>query len=184
MRVVVAVACLFLFAFSVGAQQHPVLFDISGKQVSLDGLSRNHITVVCFVAPDCPLCQSYSLTLRQLNETYKGKNVTMLGIIAGTDYSDMEIINFKKKYNIPFALYKDPDFSVVKHFGASITPEVVVLDAKGKVVYQGRIDNWAYELGKKRKVITEHNLKDALESVLKGETVKVPRTKAVGCFIE
>ncbi len=183
MRSILTVVC-FLFAFTITAQQHAVLYDISGKQVSLEALSRKHLTVIYFVAPDCPLCQSYSLTMRQLSETYKGKNVMMLGVIAGTDYSDMEIITFKKKYSIPFTLYKDPDFLIVKQFEATITPEVVVLDTQGKVVYQGRIDNWAYELGKKRKVITEHNLNDALESVLKGEKVKVPRTKAVGCFIE
>jgi peroxiredoxin len=184
MRLFTAIVCFAVFAAGAIAQQRVMLHQINGKTISLSELSGQHITVIYFVAPDCPLCQSYSLTIRQLSETYKGRGITMLGVIAGTDYSDMEIVTFKKKYSIPFTLFKDPDFSVVKHFEATITPEVVVLDAQGKVVYQGRIDNWAYELGKKRKVITEHNLIDALESILKGETVKVPRTKAVGCFIE
>jgi hypothetical protein len=52
------------------------------------------------------------------------------------------------------------------------------------VIYQGRIDNWAYELGKKRKVITEYNLKDALTSVLLNKPISVSKTKAVGCYIE
>lgn len=171
-------------SLSVVAQQGDMLYEITGKQVSVNTLIHKRLTVVVFVSPDCPLCQSYSLTLRQLYNTYSSQGVNMMGIIPGTDYSDKEIVNFKANYSIPFVLYKDPDYSVTKRFDATITPEVVVLDTHGKIRYQGRIDNWAYELGKKRKVITEHNLKDAIESLLKGEAVKEPRTKAIGCFIE
>jgi hypothetical protein len=51
-------------------------------------------------------------------------------------------------------------------------------------LYQGRIDNWAYELAKKRRVITEHNLRDALNSIVHNQPIKITKTKAVGCYIE
>jgi hypothetical protein len=66
---------------------------------------------------------------------------------------------------------------------ATITPEVFVMNQKKEIVYSGRIDNWAYELGKKRTVITEHDLANVLENLNKGIVVKPYQTKAVGCFI-
>ncbi len=108
----------------------------------------------------------------------------MVGIVPGTDYSNLEISTFKHKYKLPFALWKDEQFQLTRKYHATITPEAVVVDAAGKVVYQGRIDNWAYEVSKKRKVVTEHDLQNVLNNLVKGEPVKVSKTKAVGCFIE
>jgi hypothetical protein len=51
------------------------------------------------------------------------------------------------------------------------------------LVYSGRIDNWAYELGKKRTVITSHDLENVLQNLSAGKEVKPFQTKAVGCFI-
>ena len=81
-------------------------------------------------------------------------------------------------------LLRDPENKLVKALGATITPEVFVLNGQYEVMYSGRIDNWAYELAKKRKLITAHDLQDALEAMLAGKKVIVTQTKAVGCFIE
>jgi hypothetical protein len=69
-------------------------------------------------------------------------------------------------------------------FGVTITPEVVVADASGQVLYQGAIDNWFYELGRYRQFITEHYLTDALDAIAAGKPVPVTRTEAVGCLIQ
>jgi thiol-disulfide isomerase/thioredoxin len=52
------------------------------------------------------------------------------------------------------------------------------------LVYAGRIDNWAYAPGRKRTIITEHDLRNALNAYVAGKPVPVSKTKAVGCFIE
>ena len=46
------------------------------------------------------------------------------------------------------------------------------------------MDNWLGELGRRRQVITEFYLKDAIESYLNEEEIKIKKTKAIGCFIE
>jgi peroxiredoxin len=163
--------------------QQIVLKGTKGETITDRQLLGAKATVYYFLSPECPLCQSYSLTLKQLAAIFAGKGIVM-GIIPGTDYSNLDIASFKLKYGIPFHLWKDEQMLFSKKMGATITPEAVVVDAKGKVVYQGRINNWAYELAKKRSVITEHDLQDALNSVLKNEPVKVAKTKAIGCYIE
>jgi peroxiredoxin len=174
---------LSLLGMSVYAQQVR-LSGTKGETTTDHQLTRAKVTVFYFLSPECPLCQSYSLTINELSKEFAGKGVVMLGIIPGTDYSNLEISTFKHKYGLPFPLWKDEQLLLTKKYKVTITPEVVVVDAKGKKLYQGRIDNWAYELSKKRKVITEDNLRDALNNILLNEPVKVPQTKAVGCFIE
>ena len=79
---------------------------------------------------------------------------------------------------------RDTKSLMAKKLGATITPEVFLLGKTGVIRYSGRIDNWAFDLGKKRSVITEHNLIDAIEAVLQNKSVKIKKAKAVGCFIE
>ena len=49
--------------------------------------------------------------------------------------------------------------------------------------YRGRIDNQYAALGKPRRVVTVHDLRDALDAVLAGRPVANPETEAFGCFI-
>jgi peroxiredoxin len=183
MQKIIGVLWIILIAFSAATQ--PVsLHNINGSTSTDIALMSGKATVFFFLSPECPLCQSYSLTIRQLYNEYSNKNVTMIGVIPGTEYDNLAISTYKHKYQLPISLYKDTELKLVKKYHASITPEAVVVDNKGLVLYQGRIDNWAYELGKKRKVITEFDLKNALDQIIKSTPVNVSRTKAVGCFIE
>lgn len=145
-----------------------------------DGRAR----VYYFLSPECPLCQSYSLTIRNIYAEFAKQGIEMVGIIPGTDFTGEDILEYEIKYKIPVRLLRDEQLMLVKKYNVTITPEVVVVNTLGKVIYQGRIDNWAYELGKKRKVITEYNLKDALTSVISNKPISVSKTKAVGCYIE
>lgn len=160
------------------------LLDLKGKKVYLNQINKHKATVLIYVSPECPLCQSYSLTINNLIETYAPKQVAFYGIVPGLDYDVADILKYQRTYKSRLPLYRDTEKKTVQLIGATITPEVFVLNQAGALVYAGRIDNWAYELGKKRKVITEHNLRDALVSVLANRPVLVKKTKAVGCFIE
>jgi peroxiredoxin len=175
------VCCIWL---GTANAQQITLYGTKGERTTDSQLMEGKATVFYFLSPECPLCQSYSLTIKQLFERFSTKGIHMVGIIPGTDYTNLDISTFKHHYGLPIPLWKDEAFKLAKKYNATITPEVVVVDAKGKVLYQGRIDNWAYELAKKRKVITEHNLQDALENIIQNKPVRVPRTKAVGCYIE
>ncbi|MES2780843.1 MAG: redoxin domain-containing protein [Bacteroidota bacterium] len=160
------------------------LKDVKGKSFPLNEKSGGKARVYYFLSPECPLCQSYSLTIRNLYGEFAKQNIEMIGIIPGTDFSTTAITEYKTKYKIPVQLLRDEQLLLVSKYKATITPEVVVINNQGKVMYQGRIDNWAYELGKKRKVITEHNLRDALAAIVNNQPVKIKLTKAVGCYIE
>ena len=49
--------------------------------------------------------------------------------------------------------------------------------------YRGRIDNQYASLGHPRRVVTAHDLQDALEAVIAGKPVATPQTDPIGCYI-
>lgn len=164
-------------------QQIPLL-DLKGHTFYLNNLHKYKATVIVFMSPECPLCQSYTLTINQFIQKYANKSVQFIGVVPTNDFSVNDIVDYKRKYKSNLTLMRDTKSQLVKKIRATITPEVFLLDTKGSVLYSGRIDNWAYELGRKRTVITEHDLKNALEAVVNNKPIKVKKTKAVGCFIE
>lgn len=160
------------------------LKDLDGKTVFLNGISKQKATVLIFLSPECPLCQSYTLTINNLIKKYQPLGIDFIGIVPTKDFTAKSIHDYRITYKSAVKILRDENNELVQLLHATITPEVFILDKNARVLYSGRIDNWAYELGKKRKVITAHNLADAIDATLAGKPVAVPKTKAVGCFIE
>ena len=157
---------------------------IDGSTFSFNNLKNNKASVIFFLSPDCPLCQNYTLTIKQLQEEFEKAGIHFYGIFPGTWYSVKEIEKFKFDYKLNINMLLDRDKALSHLLKAVVTPEVVVLDSNGRIVYQGRIDNWMYTVGKKRTIITKHELKDALEAVFSNKAITITKTEPVGCLIE
>jgi hypothetical protein len=161
---------LFCLLPSLNSPEKVALKNLEGKTVQLNFKEA--------------LCESYSLNIRTLIQQYRLKDFNFVAIIPGKSYSKESVIAFRNKYQLNQLLFWfDPNYELCDAVGATITPEVFVFLPHGKKVYNGRIDNWAYELGKKRKVITEHDLKNVLNTISKNLDIIPFQTKAVGCFI-
>lgn len=154
-------------------QPHPMLCNANG-----------HYTVLVFLAESCPICQQYAPVLRELYQRYTPQKFDFLGIFPDTETLPEEIEKFTREYKLPFPTRLDSAQQLVSLVKATITPEVVVLSPQGTVLYQGRIDNMFVGWGKKRTLITEHDLADALEALANKKPVARTKAAAVGCFIE
>lgn len=185
-RKIIAIGFIFvLLGFQPNPPLHTIsLHDLKGQSTTLSFSPSTKATVIYFLSPECPLCQSYTLTINNLTKAYQAKGINFVGIIPGTSYSSASILQYKRSYKLNLNVLVDKQLKLTRQLGATITPEVFVLSNRQKLLYHGRIDNWAYELGKKRKVITDHNLKDVLDAILYHKPIKTTQTKAVGCFIE
>lgn len=181
---------LFLIGFGQLQAQLPNNFsgltitDLSGKPVQLTTKGQQKATVFYYLAPECPLCINYSKNIREIAQTYEAKGVQFYGVFPGKLYSLEEIEQYLREYQIEIPILLDPNYQLAKAMKAKITPEVFVYDAQAKLKYQGKIDNWIVKLGKKRAVVTEFYLTDALNALLAGNTVPVSHTDAIGCLIE
>ena len=160
-----------------------ILCACSGRKGESTLLRDNKAKVLVFISPDCPLCKNYTKDLNEMLFTY-GDQIDFYGVVPGEHNTKQEVDSFLNYYNLPLDIIYDPDFSLVKDLEATITPEAYLLDENNKIRYQGLFDNWLGELGRRRRVITDFYLKDAVESYLKNEEIKIKKTKAIGCFIE
>ena len=66
---------------------------------------------------------------------------------------------------------------------ATITPEAVLLDAKGSVYYQGRINDLYLGPTKRQRAATTRDLRDAIEALFASKPAPQPQPPAQGCKI-
>jgi peroxiredoxin len=147
--------------------------------------NSDSITVYIFLSETCPICQSSTLELKELYKGYDEQGIEFIGLFPNTKLSDEgSIRKFAKKYSLPFDLKPDKGQEIAKQLSASTTPQVFVVRNSDKaILYKGKIDNSFESIGKRRGVVTEHYLKQALENILHNQPVNPAETKPVGCFI-
>lgn len=151
--------------------------------ISFAAKAQTRFTVYVFFGENCPICQYHTLTLNNLTNEYKEKGVEIIGIFPNPESDSTAIEEFRQKYKIQFALQKDTGRQLMKHFDASITPQVFVV-ANDSVFYKGCIDDRFASLGKRKTTPVIPYLENAITALLKGEAIEVKETKAVGCFID
>ena len=161
-----------------------VLHDTEGKEVSIGNLSGNKILVLTFLSPDCPLCLNYTTTLQNIRQQFSVDEIGFVAVFPGKDYDTESIKDFLDDYSPGMQGVLDPEFLLTRAVKATVTPEAVVISRDGKIVYSGSIDNRSYAIGKKRTLITNHYLRNALEKVLHDSLPDPDRTEPIGCFIE
>jgi hypothetical protein len=66
---------------------------------------------------------------------------------------------------------------------ATVTPEAILMDENGQVVYRGAIDDWVVELGKKKLKATNEYLRQAVFQYLHQQPVAIKRVVPKGCLI-
>lgn len=140
------------------------------------------LNLFVFLSPECPLCKNYSLVLNQLHSDYK-KQVDIYGLVPGKAYTPETVAQFKKEYKIAFPLYIDEQKNISGYLKATVTPEVVLLNSSGKLIYRGAIDDWVTELGKTRTRATNEYLREAVFQYLHQQPVAVKRVAPKGCLI-
>ena len=153
-----------------------------GSVVVLGANASTPCTVVCFLGAECPLANLYATRLNRLAVQFKERGVRFVGINSNVQDSMLELAAFVKKHELVFPMVKDYDRAAALGFGASRTPEVLVIDDGGAIRYQGRIDD-QYRPGLLRPRLERDDLRIAVEQLLSGEKITIPRTVATGCLI-
>jgi peroxiredoxin len=153
--------------------------DADGKQHSLASLKGKAGTVLIFMATRCPVSNGYNTRMQKLSEDYASRGVNIIGINANSIEPIEEVKRHAAEKGLTFTILKDAGNVIADRFDAQVTPEAYLLDASGKLVYHGRIDN-----SRSGDQITSNELRDAIDAVLAGKPVERPEAKAFGCSIK
>ena len=172
-----------LIAQQIDLNAHLNIKPATGNKFLLQQVKTNKASVIIFYSPECPICVSMTKTVREMADSFLGKGIKFYLVYPGKYYSIAHLREFQKTYMLQMGGYRDDNNELVHILGATVNPQAFVINAEGKVIYSGKIDNWFEDIGKKRTITTEFFLRDALNSVLKGEDPAIKKTEPVGCFI-
>jgi peroxiredoxin len=153
--------------------------DADGREHTLASLKGSKGTVLIFIATRCPVSNGYNERMAKLAADYKARGVNVVGINSNSTEPAAEVKSHAAEKGLTFTILKDDGNQIADRFNAQVTPEAYLLDASGKLVYHGRIDNSRNVDG-----VTTSELRDAIEATLAGKPVANPEVKAFGCSIK
>lgn len=166
-------------------ENRPILTTIGGMPRGFDDLLGTDGKAVCFafLYPGCPLAQEYAPVLEKLSNDFAEKGIRFAGVVCEFD-DPADVVAYATQFGITFPMFLDPEFKLAADLGPSVTPEVVLVDAKRCIRYSGRIDD-RYKV---RGVLTpgdaEPELANAISELIADREIKLPRTKAAGCPLD
>ena len=166
------------------------LTDAKGKAHSLLQYKGKYVVLEWF-NPECPFVKKHygSGNMQKLQEEYTNKGVTWLTIDSsapGTegslsaDAASKVMTGWKTRQT---ALLLDPDGKAGRAYGAKNTPNMVVINPDGKIVYEGAIDSKATPNPADIPNSTNY-VKVALDESLEGKPVTTSTTKPYGCSVK
>jgi hypothetical protein len=164
------------------AAEPTALVDLDGRPVDpfADGAAA---TVLLFVRSDCPISNRYAPEVRRIWGDFAERGVSFHLVYADPAEPVATIRRATEDFAYPFPARRDPEQRMVARVGATVTPEVAVFDAAGRLVYRGRIDDRWASLGRPRAAPARRDLVEVLEALVAGESLVPRTTRAVGCYI-
>lgn len=155
--------------------------DIGGKthqlNEKLDGKTAK-ASVFFFSSTQCPISNIYSPRMIELAKSYAAKGVQFYLVNSNREDSLASVKRYATERPFPFPVIKDNGTALADHLKATHTPQAIILDSRSIVRYRGRIDD-----NSDRTKIIRHDVKDALEAILSGQSVLRSRTQSFGCSI-
>ncbi len=176
----------WLAALALSAVLHPGLKvrDVNGVERTPLTVEKGHVAALFFISRDCPISNRYSPEVRRICDEYAGRGLGCSLVYVDPDLRDADAAKHALDYGHGgYPKFVDRTHALVSATGATVTPEVVVVRPGGSIAYRGRIDNSYAALGRQRSVVTEHDLRDALDAVLAGRAVVKPEVAPIGCYI-
>ena len=160
----------------------PKALDLAGNPVD-PFVNRAPVAVLLFVQTDCPISNRYAPTIARLHARFQPQGVAFYLVYPDRREDADAIRRHGREYGLPGQALRDVQHVLVKRVGATVTPEAVVLGARGNIVYRGRIDNRYMALDQVRPQPTRSDLVNALDAALAGRPPDPSVTEAIGCFI-
>jgi len=162
--------------------------DVDGKTVALSQF-KGKVVVLEWFNPGCPFVKrNHTLgPLKDMAARESAKGTVWLSINSAAPgkqgYGPEATKAAMAKYGMKNEMLLDASGKVGHAYGATHTPHMYVIDAKGDLVYRGAIDNapdGETDLG----APFTNYVEDALGDVAAGRPVAKPETAAYGCSVK
>ncbi len=164
------------------------LTDLEGRTVDLASL-RGKTVVIEWFNPECPYvvyAHGEQGPLATLPKKWTEQGVVWLAINSnapGTQGASLEVNKqFAESWGLPSSVLVDTDGAVGRQYGAKTTPQMVVIDKAGTLVYNGALDN--APLGKVAGDALQPWVDEVLTDLANGVPPRRSVTKPYGCSVK
>src|SRR5213595_3098957 len=166
------------------------LTDAKGETHSPSQYKGKYVVLEWF-NPECPFVKKHygSGNMQKLQEEYTGKGVVWLTIDSNApgsegnlsaDAASKVMTGWKTRQT---ALLLDPEGKAGRAYGAKNTPDMIVINPEGKIVYEGAIDNKATPNPADIPNSTNY-VKVTLDETMSGKPVSTPTSRPYGCSVK
>ena len=163
---------------------------VEGKAVALKDY-RGKYVVLEWVNKDCPFVKKHygSGSMQATQAEAKRMGAVWLSICSSAPgmqgYMTADVYKGYLKTNMVAAaeVLLDPDGKIGHLYGARTTPQVVIIDPKGTMVYNGAIDDKPDPDPQSLKGAKNYAL-EALRESMAGKPVTVPTSRPYGCSVK
>jgi len=164
------------------APEWKALEGTDGQKHSLADFKDKEVVVLAFTCNSCPYATDHEGRIGALHKRFAddGKGV-VIAINPNQVTTDLlpAMKTRAESRGLKYLYLHDPTQQVAKSYGATYTPEFVVLNKDRKVVYLGAMDD-SPEL---KKPVTKKYVEDAIAAALAGKIPEVTETPSVGCLV-
>lgn len=159
---------------------------VNGGEKSLNQLKSDKATVIMFICNHCPYVKHVQGGLVELGNDYVNKGVSFIAINSNDvknypDDSPERMEEVAQQFGYPFPYLFDETQGVAKAYDAACTPDFYIFDKDLKLVYRGQMDDSRPGNGKP---VTGRDIREALDTILAGDTVGEGQVPSIGCNIK
>jgi len=167
---------------------------VDGKTYTLKDFDKATLLVIIFSCNHCPTAQAYEDRIIALAKDYKSKGVDLVMISPnsikalnyselgysdmGDSFAEMKLRAVDKGFSFPY-LYDGDKQETALSYGPTATPHSFVFDRNRILRYIGRIDG-----SEKPGTGKGEDIRNAIDALLAGTSVKNPVTKVFGCSVK
>ncbi len=159
------------------------LRDLRGTKRGLSEFQGDRALVLVFLGVECPVANQYVPRLIELAAQFAPRGVVFLGVYPHEHESLMRVARHVLDREISFPVVRDLKQRLADALGVTRTPEACLLDARGMLVYRGRIDD-QFRVGVAQPKIRREDLVEAIESLLAERSIAEPVTSPDGCLLD
>ena len=160
--------------------------DATGRMFGLAEIASRRPTVVVFACNHCPYVVHIREALGRVAREFQPKGVSFVAINSNDSVQYPEdapehMPAFAKAGGWDFPYLVDESQQVARAWHAACTPDLFVIDARGRLAYAGQFDSSRPGNGER---IDGRDLRAALAALLADRPVPSPQKPSLGCNIK